>query len=126
MRVGSAEDPVTSLSGGNQQKVALGRVLATEPDVLLIDEPTQGVDVRSRIDIYHMLRDSAERGLAVALVSSDASELAGLCDRIIGASRGVIVSELAGERSTVQRIVHTFPPAARPPQTATRQRAIRI
>src|SRR5260370_10314754 len=114
MRVGSAEDPVTSLSGGNQQKVALGRVLATEPDVLLIDEPTQGVDVRSRIDIYHMLRDSAERGLAVALVSSDASELAGLCDRVIVASRGVIVAELAGGAAPRARSVRAVPVDERP------------
>ncbi|WP_259312988.1 ATP-binding cassette domain-containing protein [Capillimicrobium parvum] len=108
IRLGSAEDPITSLSGGNQQKVALGRVLATEPDVLLIDEPTQGVDVRSRIDIYHMLRDSAKRGLAVVLVSSDASELAGLCDRILVASRGVIVAELPGATATEERIVEAF------------------
>ena len=108
IRLGSPEDPITSLSGGNQQKVALSRVLATEPDVLLIDEPTQGVDVRSRIDIYHMLRDSARRGLAVVLVSSDASELAGLCDRIVVASRGVIVAELPGETATEERIVDAF------------------
>jgi len=108
IRLGSPEDPITSLSGGNQQKVALGRVLATEPDILLVDEPTQGVDVRSRIDIYHLLRSSAKRGLAVVLVSSDASELAGLCDRILVASRGVIVAELPGETATEERIVHAF------------------
>jgi ribose/xylose/arabinose/galactoside ABC-type transport system permease subunit/ABC-type multidrug transport system ATPase subunit len=126
IRLGSAEDPITSLSGGNQQKVALGRVLATEPDVLLIDEATQGVDVRSRIDIYHMLRDSAERGLAVALVSSDASELAGLCDRIIVASRGVIVAELAGEASTEERIVHAFAGAERAREAAEEKEAMRV
>lgn len=108
IRLGSPEDPMSSLSGGNQQKVALGRVLATNPDVLLIDEPTQGVDVRSRIDIYHMLRESADRGLAVVLVSSDASELAGLCDRILVASRGEIVAELPGETATEEKIVHAF------------------
>jgi ribose transport system ATP-binding protein len=64
--------------------------------------------VRSRIDIYHMLRGSAQRGLAVVLVSSDASELAGLCDRILVASRGVIVAELPGETATEERIVDAF------------------
>ena len=108
IRLGSPEDLITSLSGGNQQKVALGRVLATEPDVLLVDEPTRGVDVRSRIDIYHMLRESAERGLAVVFVSSDASELAGVCDRIIVLSRGAIVAELPGQTATEERIVGSF------------------
>ena len=89
---------MTSLSGGNQQKVALGKVLETEPRVLLCDEPTQGVDVRSRLEIYRMLRDSAEAGLAVAIVSSDAAELAGLCDRVIVLSRGQMVAELTSER----------------------------
>ena len=108
IRLGSPEDLVTSLSGGNQQKVALGRVLATEPDVLLIDEPTQGVDVRSRMDIYRILRESARDGLAVAIVSSDAGELAGLCDRVIVVSRGAIVAEIPGAEATEDRIVHAF------------------
>ncbi|MCW2953724.1 MAG: hypothetical protein JWQ48_2894 [Conexibacter sp.] len=108
IRLGSPEDPITSLSGGNQQKVALGRVLATDPEILLIDEPTQGVDVRSRIDIYHMLRDSARHGLAVVIVSSDASELAGLCDRVVVVSRGAVVAELDGEHATEEGIVAAF------------------
>jgi ribose transport system ATP-binding protein len=108
IRLGSPEDPITSLSGGNQQKVALGRVLATRPGVLLIDEPTQGVDVRSRMDIYHLLRDNAKRGLAVVIASSDAAELAGLCDRIVVVSRGRLVAELPGENATEERIVHAF------------------
>jgi ribose transport system ATP-binding protein len=108
IRLGSPEDPITSLSGGNQQKVALGRVLATDPDVLLIDEPTQGVDVRSRMDIYRILRGSAGKGLAVVIVSSDAAELAGLCDRVLVVSRGAIVAEIAGADATEDAIVHAF------------------
>ncbi len=108
VRLGSPEEPMTSLSGGNQQKVALGKVLETHPRVLLCDEPTQGVDVRSRLDIYRMLRQSAEAGLAVAVVSSDAAELAGLCDRVIVLSRGQIVAELDGEHASETRIVHAF------------------
>jgi ribose transport system ATP-binding protein len=108
IRLGSPEDPMTSLSGGNQQKVALGKVLETEPRVLLCDEPTQGVDVRSRLEIYRMLRDSAEAGLAVAIVSSDAAELAGLCDRVIVLSRGQLVAELSSERASEESIVHAF------------------
>jgi ribose transport system ATP-binding protein len=108
IRLGSPENPITSLSGGNQQKVALGRVLATQPGVLLVDEPTQGVDVRSRMDIYHLLRDNAKRGLAVVIVSSDAAELAGLCDRILVVSRGRLVAELPGGGATEEQIVHAF------------------
>ena len=108
IRLSSPEEPMTSLSGGNQQKVALGKVLATEPKVLLCDEPTQGVDVRSRLEIYRMLRDGADSGLAVAIVSSDAAELAGLCDRVIVLSRGEIVAELVGEGSSEESIVHAF------------------
>jgi ribose transport system ATP-binding protein len=108
IRMGSAEAPPTSLSGGNQQKVALGRVLAGEPRVLLAEEPTQGVDVRSRMDIYNLLRDAAKRGLAVVLVSSDASELVGLCDRIVVMSRGKLVAELAAEGATEKSLVDSF------------------
>ena len=108
VRLGSPEEPMTSLSGGNQQKVALGKVLETEPRVLLCDEPTQGVDVRSRLEIYRMLRDSADKGLAVAIVSSDAAELAGLCDRVIVLSRGQMVAQLTSSEASEESIVHTF------------------
>ena len=108
IRLGSAEDPVTSLSGGNQQKVALGRVLATDARIILIDEPTQGVDVRSRIDIYQMLRASAQDGKSVVVVSTDAAELAGLCDRIIVMSRGAIVAEMPGETASEEKVIHAF------------------
>jgi len=108
IRLGSPEAPVTSLSGGNQQKVALAKMLETQPRVLLCDEPTQGVDVRSRLEIYRLLREGAEDGLAVAVVSSDAAELAGLCDRVLVLSRGRLVAELAGEESSEARIVQAF------------------
>lgn len=108
IRLGSPRDPVLSLSGGNQQKVALSRALATQPEVLLIDEPTKGVDVRSRMDIYRVLRAAAGDGRAVVVVSSDAAELAGLCDRIVVLSRGEMVAELRGEDTSEERIVAAF------------------
>lgn len=108
IRVGTPAQPVSSLSGGNQQKVAISRALSSEPKVLLIDEPTRGVDVRSRMDIYRMLRDAADRGLAVVVVSSDAAELSGICDRIVVMSRGRIIEELAGVGSTEDAIVESF------------------
>ncbi|HET9422920.1 MAG TPA: ATP-binding cassette domain-containing protein [Nocardioides sp.] len=108
IRVGHPSQLPTELSGGNQQKVALSRVLAMEPKVVLIDEPTQGVDVRSRLDIYRFLRAIADSGSAVVVVSSDASELAGLCDRILVMSRGKVISELDGLTATEESIVGAF------------------
>ncbi len=108
VRVGDAENQITSLSGGNQQKVAISRVLASNPKVLFIEEPTQGVDVRSRMDIYRFLRTAADDGLAVVLYSPDASELAGLADRIVVLSRGQIVDEFEGIGATEESIVNSF------------------
>ena len=108
IRVGHAAQLPTELSGGNQQKVALSRVLSMGPRVVLIDEPTQGVDVRSRLDIYRFLRAIADGGSAVVVVSSDASELAGLCDRILVMSRGKVTSELAGIGATEESVVGAF------------------
>lgn len=108
IRVGNARQHPTELSGGNQQKVALSRVLAMKPKVLLIDEPTQGVDVRSRMDIYRFLRAIADAGSCVVAVSSDASELAGLCDRIVVMSRGKVTAELDGRTATEESIVGAF------------------
>ena len=108
IRIGHPGQSPSDLSGGNQQKVALSRVLAMSPKVVLIDEPTQGVDVRSRLDIYRFLRAIADSGSAVVVVSSDASELAGLCDRILVMSRGRLTSELAGATATEESIVGAF------------------
>ena len=93
----SIESDISSLSGGNQQKVILSRVLESLPRVLLADEPTQGVDVGSRAEIYSILRSTASKGTAVLVVSSDFVELAGLCDRVIVFSRGYVVKELVGD-----------------------------
>jgi len=90
----SVETPIRSLSGGNQQKLVLASVLASRPDVLLVDEPTQGVDIGARMEIYKVLRQAAAAGTAVIVVSSDALEVAGLCDRVLIFSRGHIVKEL--------------------------------
>ena len=108
MRVGDLDNVVTTLSGGNQQKVAISRVLATDPSVLFIEEPTQGVDVRSRMDIYRFLHTAADEGLAVLLYSSDASELAGLADRVVVMSRGRIVTEFDGLAASEESIVGAF------------------
>jgi ribose transport system ATP-binding protein len=104
----SIEQPVSSLSGGNQQKVAIGRAVAREPAVLLVEEPTAGVDVRSRFSIYRSLAEVAERGTAVVFTSTDASELRLLADRVVVLARGRQVAELHGEAVTEEAIVHAF------------------
>lgn len=108
IRLGTPAQPPSSLSGGNQQKIALSKALATEPKVLLIDEPTQGVDVRSRMDIYRFIRACADEGNAVVIVSSDASELAGVADRIVVMSRGRIIEDMPGLGSNEESIVGAF------------------
>jgi ribose transport system ATP-binding protein len=90
----SIETDVASLSGGNQQKLVLASVLANRPKVILVDEPTQGVDVGARSEIYKLLREAASHGAAIIVLSSDAAEVEGLSDRVMIFSRGHIVKEL--------------------------------
>jgi ribose transport system ATP-binding protein len=110
IRTPSFEQPVQFLSGGNQQKVALARTyLRGKVNVILADEPTQGVDVRSRYDIYEALRAKADEGTAIIVKSSDPIELSGFCDRVIVMSRGQIVHEIPksdlSERYIIEAIV---------------------
>jgi rhamnose transport system ATP-binding protein len=88
--------PGSSLSGGNQQKVALARWLATKPKLLILDEPTQGVDVGAKGEIHKIIRRLAKDGLAVLLISSDLPEVLGMSDRIAVMRGGTIVAELQG------------------------------
>jgi ribose transport system ATP-binding protein len=104
VRTPSAETPVSSLSGGNQQKVLFARSLLADPQVLLADEPTHGVDAGARIEIYRLLREAAATGKAVVVLSTDVVELQGLCDRVLVFSRGEVVSELEGEDITEENI----------------------
>jgi len=100
IRAASIESHLSELSGGNQQKALFGREISARPTALLIDEPTKGVDVGARSEIYQRLRDAAERGLAVVVSSSDGLELEGICHRVLIFARGRIVRELTGEHVT--------------------------
>jgi ribose transport system ATP-binding protein len=104
VKTASIESNVMSLSGGNQQKVVMARALLASPKILLADEPTQGVDVGARSEIYRIMRDVAGSGVPVVVVSSDAKELEGLCDRVVVFSRGHVVGELAGDDVTEENI----------------------
>ena len=105
LRAPSLAAPVTALSGGNQQKVVMARALLSQPAILLADEPTQGVDVGARSEIYRILREVSTAGVPVVVASSDAKELEGLCDRVIVMSRGHVVATLSGDEVTEERMV---------------------
>ncbi|MGA9320477.1 MAG: ATP-binding cassette domain-containing protein [Xanthobacteraceae bacterium] len=100
VRAASAESKLFELSGGNQQKALFGREISAKPTVLLVDEPTKGVDIGSRSEIYQRLRATADQGLAVLVSSSDGIELEGICDRVLIFARGRIVHELSGAAVT--------------------------
>jgi len=102
----SLEAPVSALSGGNQQKIVMARAMLSEPSIFVADEPTQGVDVGARAEIYRILREVAGRGVPVVVGSSDTKELEGLCDCVIVMSRGQAVATLEGDDVSEERIVH--------------------
>ena len=102
----SAATPVVRLSGGNQQKVVLAKWLATQPRMLLLDEPTRGVDVGAKAEIYRTLGAIKDSGVGILLSSSETPELLLLCDRILIMYRGRITAALRREDATEARIMH--------------------
>ena len=99
------ETKIRSLSGGNQQKVILGRWLLTEPEVLLLDEPTRGIDVVAKYEIYQLILDLANKGKVVIVVSSEMPELLGICDRILVMSGGRLAGEVDAQNTTQEEIM---------------------
>jgi ABC-type sugar transport system ATPase subunit len=106
IRTHSPNAAVSTLSGGNQQKVVLGKWLLTAPRVLMLDEPTRGVDVGAKAEIYRLLFDAAESGIAILVSSSENPELLTLCDRILVMYRGRIVASLGRDDATEAMIAH--------------------
>jgi len=105
IRLASVQQPVRELSGGNQQKVVLAKWLLREPAVLLLDEPTRGVDVGAKAEIHNLLKHMAASGMAVLVVSSDLRELMNLCDRLLVLSKGVLAGEVAREHYDEEAIL---------------------
>lgn len=99
------ETKIRSLSGGNQQKVILGRWLLTDPEVLLLDEPTRGIDVGAKYEIYQLILDLANRDKVVMVVSSEMPELLGICDRILVMSGGRLAGEVNAKNTTQEEIM---------------------
>lgn len=108
LRIGM-RDPgqeMSALSGGNQQKTLLARWLAASPKVLIVDKPTRGIDVGAKVEIHRLLREYAEAGHGVIVVSSEMPELIGLCDRIVVLYEGQLAGEVSGEAATEQELLH--------------------
>ena len=105
VRARSPAMPVATLSGGNQQKVLLARWLLTEPRVLLLDEPTRGIDVSAKADIYALLRELTAAGLGIVLISGELPELLNLADRIVVLHRGAVTATMGRHEATQERIM---------------------
>ena len=122
LKFNSYEQPVRTLSGGNQQKVVLSKWLATQPRVLILDEPTQGIDVRSKAEVHAMIADLAKQGIAILLISSEMPELLGMCDRIVVFREGRVTAELpralASQEAVLTAATDTAPVAAPTAQAA--------
>jgi len=105
LKTPDVEQPVMYLSGGNQQKVVLAKWLSADSSLFILDEPTRGIDVGSKAEIYDLIRRLAERGKAILLVSSELDEILHLADRILVMHRGRITGELRREEATEERIM---------------------
>lgn len=101
----SQKTQIRALSGGNQQKVIIGRWLLTEPEVLLLDEPTRGIDVGAKYEIYQLIIDLANKGKGVIMVSSEMPELLGVCDRILVMSGGRVAGEVMADSTSQEEIL---------------------
>ncbi|MFB4355436.1 sugar ABC transporter ATP-binding protein [Pantoea sp. BS_4] len=112
IKVSDSELPITSLSGGNQQKVVLGKALMTGPQVVLLDEPTRGIDVGAKTDVYHLIGQLAQQGLAVMFSSSELDEVMALADRILVMADGRITADLPRADATREKLISASTPQA--------------
>ena len=105
-KLGRLSDPVATLSGGNQQKVVLAKWLATNPKLLIVDEPTRGIDVGTKAEVHRLMSSLAARGLAVVMVSSELPEVLGMADRIIVLREGHVAARLTREEATEESVMY--------------------
>src|SRR6202011_5486015 len=105
VKTGSTESPITILSGGNQQKAIIGRWLLTRPKVLLLDDPTRGIDVGAKAELYRLMDKLCREGLGTGVTSSELPELLTVCDRILVLCEGRLTGEFARAEATEQRIM---------------------
>lgn len=106
--VGRCEERVVNLSGGNQQKVLFAKWLATEPGILILNDPTRGVDVGAKREIYQICRNLAAQGMTLLMTSSEVEEIVGLADRAMVLRKGRLFEEFRGESMTKARMLHAM------------------
>jgi ABC-type sugar transport system ATPase subunit len=105
---GAPEDPVASQSGGNQQKAVFAKWLMAEPSLVLLDDPTRGVDIGAKTEMHTIVRRLAADGKIVLVCSTDLAELAAICDRVLVLQRGRVRGELAGDDLTEQELLRAI------------------
>jgi ribose transport system ATP-binding protein len=105
IRSDGVDGPVAALSGGNQQKVVIGKWLMTKPRIILLNDPTRGIDVGTKQELYQLLRRLAENGAAIIFYSTDYDELIGCCDRVLVLYNGAIIRTLAGAELTERNLI---------------------
>ena len=105
VRAPGIDTAVAELSGGNQQKVSLARWLAREPRLLILDEPTRGIDVGAKAEIHHLMTELCRRGLAILMISSDLPEVMGMSHRIVVMRGGRVRGELSGPEATQEAVM---------------------
>jgi ABC-type sugar transport system ATPase subunit len=114
IKASSQDQLAVNLSGGTQQKVVLSKWLATEPKVLIFDEPTRGIDVGAKVEIYRMINELAQEGVAILMVSSELPEILGMSDRIMVIGGGRVRGFLTREEANEERIMELATAADRP------------
>jgi ABC-type sugar transport system ATPase subunit len=111
LRYKGLDQKVTSLSGGNQQKVLLSKWLSQNPSIFIFDEPTRGIDVGTKTEVYDLIKSLAKEGKAIIMVSSELQELIAICDRIIVINEGRVVASFNREEATEPKILKEMIPA---------------
>ncbi len=106
VKTNALDAPAKTMSGGNQQKVVIAKWLATRPDLLIIDEPTRGIDVGTKAEVHRLLSELAGQGLAILMISSELPEVLGMADRVLVISEGRLTAELTREEATPERVMH--------------------
>jgi rhamnose transport system ATP-binding protein len=106
VRMTGVDQPASALSGGNQQKVVLAKWLATEPHILILDEPTRGIDIGAKVEVHRIISELAASGLGIILISSDLPEVLAMSDRIIVLHEGRISAEIARADATEETVMY--------------------
>lgn len=104
IKIGRPADPIRTLSGGNQQKVVIGKWVATQPRILILNGPTVGVDIGAKFGILQILREYALQGMAILVVSDDFQEVAGVCNRVLVVDKGLLRGEITGDDVSVEAV----------------------